>query len=198
MREFHPFRQQTSPDGCPFWANSEYHVWRHWSDNTVRHYIELIDGAFIMRVLPPLHDNLKKRLIKSPKIYIRDTGLLHALLGIETYDALLGHPVAGSSWETLVIEKSHAVRSEHRTFFLTSKGEEMDLVLSTDRTRICIECKASAAPDITHSMRTALHDVEPAHTWIIAPVDATYPLSPEITVTTLNGIFEDPRFGEFK
>jgi hypothetical protein len=170
------------------------------SDNTVRHYIELLDGASIMRVLPPLHSNLKKRLIKSPKIYIRDTGLLHALLGIETYDALLGHPLAGPSWETLVIENIlNAVRSGvTASFFRTAKGEEMDLVLSTDRTRICIECKASAAPDITHSMRTAMHDVKPAHTWIIAPVDSTYPLSLEVTVTNLNGILDAPRFGEFK
>jgi predicted AAA+ superfamily ATPase len=146
------------------------------------------------------HSNLKKRLIKSPKIYIRDTGLLHALLGIETYDALLGHPVAGSSWETLVIENIlNAVHSGvSASFFRTAKGEEMDLVLATDRTRVCIECKASAAPDITTSIRTALRDIEPAHTWIIAPVDSTYPLAPGVTVTSLTGILDDPRFAEFK
>lgn len=169
------------------------------SDNTVRHYLDLLDGAFIVRVLVPFYGNMKKRLVKSPKIYVRDSGLLHALLGIETSEALFGHPVFGSSWETMVLENILGAVNPAVTaaFYRTAKGDEMDLVLSTGSNTIAVECKASVSPELTKSMHIAMGDLKPGHSWIVAPVESTYPLSPKVTVTSLSGFFEEPAFQIF-
>jgi hypothetical protein len=169
------------------------------SDNSVRHYLELLSGAFIVRILQPFHDNLKKRLIKSPKVYIRDTGLLHALLGIESIDMLFGHPIFGSSWESVAIENilAHLKSSVVSSFYRTAKGEEMDLILEFGLKKIAIECKATTSPDITRSMATAINDLSPEHVFIIAPVKETYPLSPMVTVTSIVELLKQPAFLDF-
>ncbi|MBN1602659.1 MAG: DUF4143 domain-containing protein [Chitinispirillaceae bacterium] len=154
------------------------------SDNTVRHYLDLLAGTFIIRILQPFHDNLKKRLIKSPKVYIRDTGLLHALLSIESVDSLFGHPVFGSSWESVVIENilAHLKPSVVPSFYRTAKGEEMDLVLKFGQKKLAIECKATVSPEVTRSIIISINDLRPDHVFIVAPVNETYPLSPMVTV----------------
>ena len=110
------------------------------ADTTVRLWLELLEGAFMIRLLKPEHANVKKRLVRSPKLYIRDTGILHALLGLDTYDALAGHPVFGASWEGLVIENvlGSLPPGWRAGFYRTQHGAEVDLVLSRGVQRIAV------------------------------------------------------------
>jgi len=157
------------------------------SHPTVRSYVDLLAQTFMLRVLPPLHVNLKKRLVKSPKIYLRDPGILHALLDVATFDDLLGHPVAGASWEGLVIENVLAARPEWRGFFYrTAKGAELDLVMERGQQRIAIECKMSSAPTVTQGFWNALQDLGISEAWIIAPVKESYPIGKGVRVTSLS------------
>ena len=117
------------------------------SHTTVRKYLDILCRTFMIRLLPPYLPNLAKRLVKSQKIYVRDSGILHALLGISTYDDLLGHPVFGASWEGLVIENLLGELPDWSGFFYrTAAGAEIDLLLEKGRRRVAIECKVSAAP----------------------------------------------------
>lgn len=157
------------------------------SHPTVRSYIDLLAQTFMLRVLPPLHVNLKKRLVKSPKIYLRDTGILHSLLDIATFDDLLAHPAVGPSWEGLVIENVLAARPAWRgSFYRTAKGAELDLVLERGRKRVAIECKMSSAPTVTQGFWNALEDLEISRAWIIAPVKESYPMGKGVTVISLS------------
>ncbi len=155
---------------------------------TIRNYLDLLCGAFMMRRLPPFITNVKKRLIKAPKIYIRDTGILHALLNLATMDDLFSHPIYGDSWEGLVIENiltSLPDGVEHG-FYRTSNGAEMDLVLQKGRVRIGIECKASSSPSVTRGFWTAREDLALDETWIVAPVGSSYPYKEGTTVYSLS------------
>lgn len=155
---------------------------------TIRNYLDLLCGAFMMRRLPPFFANVKKRLIKSPKIYIRDTGVLHALLNIRTMDDLFAHPVFGDSWEGLVLENilSSVPHTAACGFYRTSNGAELDLVLETAKGRIGIECKASTSPKVTRGFWSAKDDLQLDEVLIIAPVDAAYPFGDGVTVCSLN------------
>ena len=118
----------------------------------------------MVRQLQPFYANVQKRLVKSPKVFLRDSGLLHALLGLETYDALLGHPSAGASWEGFVIEQllSRLAPPWEAFFYRTSAGAEVDLVLASDRKRvIAVEMKLSAAPTPRRGFWSALEDLGP-------------------------------------
>ncbi len=162
------------------------------SHTTVKKYLDLLKGTYMIRIMPPFYVNLKKRLVKSPKVYIRDTGILHALLNINTMDDLSGHPVFGSSWETLVIENVLNRYSDWESgFFRTSNGIEIDLILEKGNRRIAIECKASTAPKVTQGFYSALEDLKIQEAWIIAPVDNTYPLKENVFVTSLPGFLSN-------
>jgi predicted AAA+ superfamily ATPase len=155
---------------------------------TIRNYLDLLCGAFMMRRLPPFFANVKKRLIKSPKIYIRDSGILHALLNIKTMDDLFAHPVFGDSWEGLVVENILSSLPDGVSFgyYRTSNGAEMDLVLETGASRIGIECKASSSPKVTRGLWSAKDDLKLDEVLIIAPVDSAYPFGDGVTVCPLN------------
>ena len=130
------------------------------SHTTVRSYVDLLSRTFMVRVLPPFLANTAKRLVKSPRIYLRDSGMLLALLDIETWDDLLGHPVFGHAWEGMVIENLLAHLPGWRgAYYRTAKGAEVDLVLEKGRRRIAIECKASAAPQLTQGFWSAMKDI---------------------------------------
>jgi predicted AAA+ superfamily ATPase len=149
------------------------------SHTTVRHYIDLLEQTFVARTLPPFHANFGKRLVKSPKLYLRDSGLLHALLGIDSHDALAGHPVYGASWEGFVVEQVLAIAALGRfraSYYRTAKGEEIDLLLERGRRRIAIECKASSAPTVTRGFWTALRDLGIAEAYVVAPVREAFPM----------------------
>lgn len=155
---------------------------------TIRNYMDLLCGAFMMRRLPPFLSNVKKRLIRSPKIYIRDTGVLHALLNIKTADDLFAHPVFGDSWEGLVVENILSAMPDRVSsgYYRTSNGAEMDLVLEKGTSRIGIECKASSLPKVTRGFWSAKDDLKLNEVLIVAPVDSSYPYGDGVTVCSLN------------
>jgi hypothetical protein len=156
------------------------------SHTTVRSYIDLLVNTFMLRKIAPFETNLKKRLVKSPKFYLRDTGILHALLDLETYDDLMGHPVFGASWEGLVLENvSMKFQGWNNGFYRTAAGAELDLVLEKRGYRIAIECKASAAPQVTQGFWNCIQDLKIKKAWVIAPVDSAYPLGKNVTVSPL-------------
>ena len=131
------------------------------SESTTRRYLDLLEGVFMVRQLQPWHVNLKKRQVKSPKVYFRDTGLLHQLLGIRSERDLLTHPKSGASWEGYIVEEVvKAVRPDQAFFWATHSGAELNLLLFKDGRRFGIECKRVDAPRLTPSMRIALEDLE--------------------------------------
>lgn len=153
------------------------------SHHTIRSYVDMLEGAYVLRVLRPYQSNLKKRIIKSPKIYIRDSGLLHALLGIESHNGLLGHPVYGASWEGLVIENIlPLVPAWKASFYRTSSGAEIDLILEKGTNRLAVECKASIAPQLNQGFWNAVSDLALKDVWIIAPVKEAYPIEKGVMV----------------
>ena len=140
----------------------------------------------MVRLLQPWHANLGKRQVKSPKVYIRDTGLLHVLLRIRTEQELLLHPRSGASWEGFVIEEVlKAVSPDEAYFWSTHSGAELDLLLLKDGKRIGVECKRVDAPRLTPSMRTAVHDLELSKLIVIFPGSKPYPLTENIQVIPL-------------
>lgn len=139
---------------------------------TVGRWIDHLVDALVLRRLEPFHANLGKRLVKSPKLYLRDSGLLHALLGVSDADALAGHPGAGASWEGFVIEQICARLPAHVPvrFYRTAAGAELDLVIEAGATRIGIEAKLSSAPTVTKGFWQACEDVGVSQAWVVAPV----------------------------
>ena len=155
------------------------------SHHTVQSYLDILTETYIARILTPLETNLKKRLIKSPKIYIRDAGLLHALLNIENQNDLLGHPGYGSSWEGFALENIlSAARYWRPSFYRTSSGREIDLVLDRGKRRIAVEFKASTSPTVSKGFWAAFEDIDAGEGWVIAPVDDPYPIKSNITVAS--------------
>ena len=156
---------------------------------TIRKYIDIFEQTFIVRALPPFGINVKKRLVKSPKIYVRDSGLLHQLLGIKNMDALFSHPVFGSSWEGFVIEQILSAIDVPAYFYRTATGDEMDLVLDIHGKIIAIECKASVAPQVTKGFYKAIEVLKPVKTFIVAPIETTiYALQENIFVGSLKDV----------
>ena len=143
---------------------------------SVRRYLDLLEGAFVIRRLQPFYTNLRKRLIKSPKIYLRDTGLLHAILGLADWNDVAGHPVYGYSWESLCIENIIAsLRPEVRySFYRTSHGAEIDLFLEKGTTRVAVEFKASTAPKAGKGFWISVDDLQITRTWVVAPITESY------------------------
>ena len=157
------------------------------SHTTVRSYIDLLTQTFMVRTVEPFGPNVKKRLVKSPKVYVRDTGILHTLLEIEDTDDLLGHPVYGSSWEGFVVEHVLAsLPAWQPSFYRTANGAEIDLILSRGRKRIAVECKASTVPSLSRGGQSALADLAVDETWIIAPVNEPYPIRENLMVSPLD------------
>ena len=153
------------------------------SHHTVRSYIDMLEQSFVLRVLRPYESNLKKRLIKSPKIYIRDSGILHALLGIENHNDLLGHPVYGPSWEGLVIENILSLLPNWKaSFYRTSSGSEIDLILEKGNKRVAVECKGSTSPNLNRGFWNALSDIKFQEVWVVAPVKDAYPIEKGVMV----------------
>jgi len=157
---------------------------------TARGYLDRLAQTYMLRVLPPWAANLKKRLVKTPKVYVRDSGLLHTLLGIETLVDLLGHPAHGGSWEGYVLEQVAGVRPAgwELAFYRTSAGAECDLVLHRGRRRVAIECKASSAPQVARGFWESLKELRPERAWVVAPVAEAYPLGDGVEVAPLPGV----------
>jgi uncharacterized protein len=152
------------------------------SQPTVRSYLDLMTSAYMIRQLQPWHENLSKRQVKAPKIYVRDSGLLHALLGLRSRRDLLTHPKLGASWEGFVIEQLlHAAEPDQAYFWATHQGAEIDLLMLRGSRRIGVEIKRSDAPSLTPSMRIALDDLRLNKLWIIYPGQQRYDLNKRVT-----------------
>jgi predicted AAA+ superfamily ATPase len=151
---------------------------------TVGRYLDLMVDALMLRRLEPWHANVGKRLVKSPKVYVRDSGLLHALLGIASLDDLAGHPVAGLSWECFLVEQliAHLPPLAEFGFYRTAAGAELDLVVETGGRRIGYEIRLSNAPRPTRGFWTACSDLDLDRAWVIAPVREAYPLANRVEV----------------
>ena len=158
---------------------------------SVRRYLDLLSDALMVRQLQPWHANLAKRQVKSPKIYIRDSGLLHHLLGIETQKALLTHPRLGASWEGMVIEQVLAtIPHDDAWFWATHQGAEIDLLLRRGDRLYGIECKRADAPKLSPSIRIALEDLGLERIVIIYPGTRRYRLSDRVEVCPLTSLVD--------
>jgi uncharacterized protein len=155
---------------------------------TITRYIDLLVDLLLVRRLPPFHANVGKRLVKSPKIYVRDSGLVHALLDLENHDELSGHPVVGASWEGFVIENvlAAAPTRTKANFYRTAAGAEIDLILDLPkRGRWAIEIKRSLAPKMDKGFHLACEDLKPVRRFAVYSGADRYPLSPEIEAISL-------------
>ena len=140
------------------------------AETTARRYLDLLAGVYMVRQLAPWHENLGKRQVKSPKVYVRDTGLLHHLLGIAGENELLAHPKCGASWEGYAIEEAiNAVEPDETYFWATHQGAELDLLLFKNGRRLGVEVKRMDAPALTPSMRIALQDLKLEQLGVLYP-----------------------------
>lgn len=164
------------------------------SDSTVRRYLDLLTQTFVVDQLPPWFANVGKRQVKSPKVYVADSGLLHTLLNLTDRESVLAHPKVGSSWEgfalQVVVERLGA-RSEERFFWATHAGAELDLVVFRGRLRLGFEIKRTSAPHTTRSMHTAIEDLGLDRLDVIHAGDATFPLAERIRAVALARVWRD-------
>ncbi len=156
------------------------------NESTVRRYLDLMTGVFMVRQLPPWFENLGKRQVKAPKIYVRDSGLLHALLGVTNQRELEHHPKVGASWEGYAVEEVlKALRPDEAYYWATHNGAEIDLVLFKNGRRIGVECKRADAPVLTPSMRIALTDLKLDALYVVYPGAKRYGLAQKVEVVPL-------------
>ena len=161
------------------------------NESTARRYLDLLQDLFMVRQLQPWHANIGKRQVKSPKIYFRDSGLLHYLLGIKSTDELYLHPKSGSSWEGYAIEEIiKATKPDEVYFWATHSGAELDLLMIKNSKRVGVECKRMDAPKLTPSMRTALSDLELDKLVVVYPGSQPYVLTEKVDVLPLLKVIE--------
>lgn len=155
---------------------------------TVASYLDLLVDLLLVRRLEPWHSNAGKRLVKSPRVYVRDSGLVHTLLGLETLDDVLGHPISGASWESFVIETVHAVLPDgsRSNFYRTAAGAEIDLVITLPGGhKWAIEIKRSLSPKVERGFHHACEDLLPERRIVVYPGAEAFPLADEIEVLPL-------------
>jgi len=162
------------------------------SANTVRHYIEILEQTFLLRTLTPYSVNVNKRLVKSPKVYLRDSGLLHTLLDIETMNNLMGHPVYGSSFEGYAVENILVNLPRWKAYFYrTSGGAELDLVLTRGSEVVAVEIKSSSAPKPSRGFWSSCEDIKATRKYIVGAVNEGYPIKYGATVCSIKALIED-------
>jgi predicted AAA+ superfamily ATPase len=156
------------------------------SEPTARRYLDILCGTYVVRLLPRWFVNLKKRQVKTQKVYIRDSGILHALLGIPCAEALQSHPKLGASWEGFALEQILSVTGDRNAYFwVTHGGAELDLLVFHQGKRLGFEFKYSEKPTISKSMHVAIADLSLDHLYIVHPGKHSFPLSETITARTL-------------
>jgi hypothetical protein len=161
---------------------------------TVNRYLDLLEGGFMIRRLQPWYANLGKRLVKTPKVYLRDSGMLHTLLRLTTPDALIGHPGCGASWEGYVVEqmmRTAGSRWDYH-FYRTQQGAEIDLLLTSPTgKRTAMEIKFSSAPAVSKGFYISLEDLKPDFAYIISPETEAYPKPGGVTACSLSHFLND-------
>jgi len=161
------------------------------SSHTVNSYIDILEQTFLVKTLRAFEPNIKKQYIKSPKVYIRDSGLLHTLLNLETFDDLMGHIVFGPSFESFVIENLLRLFPRWNfNYYRTKSGAEIDLIMSKGNERVAIEIKASKAPKVQRGFWSACDDIQATKKLIIALVDDTFDIQNQAIVTNIEGAIE--------
>lgn len=176
------------------WNASEFGRSFGVADTTVRNYLDLLTSALVVRQLLPWHENISKRQVKSPKVYIADSGLLHMLLGIKTRNDLERHPKIGASWEGFVIEQViHLMgfKKEDCFFWATHAGAELDLLVVKGREKIGFEVKLTSSPRVTPSMRSALSDLKLQRLYVIHSGEETFQLERKIQALALTRLLDD-------
>ncbi|MBS1993514.1 MAG: ATP-binding protein [Cyanobacteria bacterium SZAS LIN-3] len=164
-------------------------------ETSTRKYLDLLEDLFMVRQLKPWHENLKKRQVKAPKIYLRDSGLLHELLDIRTMKNLVDHPKSGASWEGYALEETlKAIDIDQAYFWATHQGAELDLLLIKDNLKYGVEYKKADAPRITPSINTALKDLGLEQVTIIYPGEKAYRLSDQVRVMPVKSLASDKVF----
>ncbi len=161
------------------------------SDMTVRRYIDILEGTFMVRLLQPWHVNISKRLVKRPKLYLRDSGILHVLLAIRSVRDLAEHNKLGASWEGFAFEvaaRAIGKRPEELAFWATHTGAEVDLFWQEHGKNWAIKFKYADAPRLSRSMASAVEGLELAHLWVVYPGDRAYPLADAVSTLPLVGI----------
>jgi len=160
-------------------------------ENTVRRYLDFLTVAYLVRQLQPWHENLGKRQVKAPKVYVRDSGILHALLQLGSAETVLAHPKSGASWEGFVLEQVlHRARPVEAYFWATHQGAELDLLMFKHGRRVGVEIKRADAPSLTPSMRIALQDLRLDRLLVIYPSDKPYRLAPNVEVVPAASVAE--------
>ncbi len=158
---------------------------------TVKRHLDILTGALMVRQLPPWFENLGKRQVKSPKVYLRDSGILHELLGVESFARLEGHPKLGASWEGFVIEEVLRVTGDRQAYFWgTQSGHELDLLVFVNGRRIGIEVKYSDAVSMTKSMHIALADLRLDQLLVVHPGRQCYPLGEKVEAVSIGALRE--------
>jgi len=153
---------------------------------TTQHYLDILAGAFMVRQLQPWHENLGKRLVKAPKVYIRDSGLFHSLMSLQTKESLYAHPKFGASWEGFALEQLvRRVPDRHAYFWATHAGAELDLLIVRDGKRWGFEFKVSEAPSVTKSMHIALKDLKLRRLHVVYPGTHRFPMADRIEAIPL-------------
>jgi hypothetical protein len=176
------------------WNASEFGRSFGVADTTVRHYLDLLTSALVIRQLPPWRENIKKRQVKAPKIYLADSGLLHILLNLRSSADLEGHPKVGASWEGFCMEEviHHlGVRPEECFFWATHAGAELDLLIVRGRKRLGFEFKRTSSPRLTPSMKNALEDLRLDLLYVIHAGDETFYLEKRVKCVPLTRLLED-------
>jgi uncharacterized protein len=159
------------------------------SDKTVRSWLDLLTGTFMIRQLQPWFENVGKRQVKAPKVYLRDSGLLHSLLNLSDRHSLLGHPRVGASWEGFVLEQVlRAIQPAEAYFWATHNGAELDLLFFHRGRRYGVEMKFNEAPVATRSMRVAIDSLGLKHLWIVYPGSQSFPIDKRITAWPLSDV----------
>ena len=171
------------------WNSSAFSHSMGVSVTAINRYRDLLSGAFMIRMLPPWFENLGKRLVKAPKIYLRDSGVLHFLLGLEESQDLPMHPGYGASWEGFGLEQTLIAHGQHQSYFYrTQRGAELDLLLVRRGRRWGFEFKCTDAPRTTKSMRIAISDLGLEHLWVVYPGSLEFPLDEKITAVPLSNV----------
>jgi predicted AAA+ superfamily ATPase len=159
------------------------------SENTARRYLDILAGAYMVMVLPPWFENISKRQVKAPKIYIRDSGILHALLQLPTLAHIQGHPKIGASWEGFALEEVLGTfRTRDAYFWATHAGAELDLLVMVRGKRYGLEFKYADAPGRGRSMHVAIEDLRLEHLWVVYPGEEEYSLDDRISVVPLGAV----------
>jgi predicted AAA+ superfamily ATPase len=176
------------------WNASEFGRSFGVADTTIRNYLDLLSAALVVRQLPAWHENIRKRQVKAPKIYLSDSGILHCLMNLRDIGDLEGHPKVGASWEGFVLDQIVRIMGadkEECFFWATHGGAELDLLIVRGRKKIGFEMKRTSSPRLTASMRVALEDLRLNQIYLIYPGEKTFALHDKVEAVSTERLFKD-------